>query len=237
MELTAWRAPIDNERNVSSQWIHTNDPWRSENLDRTFHNIRSVTREGNSVRVEAAAAGVGRMPFLRYTLECTPRDGGQLHVALRGKVRDNCMWLQRLGMEFILPDPDSAFRYYGMGPGENYRDMNLHVTTGIFESTASKEYWPYIMPQEHGNHTGCKWLELAGGLRFEADKVFEINVSRYSTQTLTRAKHIDELQADGKTHVRVDYKDSGLGSNSCGPEMPEKYRLAEKDIDFGFIIR
>ena len=237
MELTAWRAPIDNERNVSSQWIHTNDPWRSENLDRTFHNIRSVTREGNTLRVEAAAAGVGRMPFLRYTLEFTPRDGGQLHVALRGKVRDNCMWLQRLGMEFILPDSDSAFRYYGMGPGENYRDMNLHVTTGIFESTASKEYWPYIMPQEHGNHTGCKWLELAGGLRFEADKVFEINVSRYSTQTLTQAKHMDELQADGKTHVRVDYKDSGLGSNSCGPEMPEKYRLAEKDIDFGFIIR
>ena len=116
----------------------------------------------------------------------------------------------------MLPEEDAAFRYYGMGPGENYRDMNLHVTTGIFESTASKEYWPYIMPQEHGNHTGCKWLELAGGLRFEADKVFEINVSRYSTQTLTRAKHMDELQADGKTHVRVDYKDSGLGSNSCG---------------------
>lgn len=236
MELTAWRAPIDNERDVASKWGHFN-AWEGENLDRIFHNVRSVTREGNSVRVEAAAAGVGRMPFLRYTLEFTPRDGGQLHVALRGKVRENCMWLQRLGMEFTLPEPDSAFRYYGMGPGENYRDMNLHVTTGIFESTAGAEYWPYIMPQEHGNHTGCKWLELAGGLGFEADKAFEINVSRFSTQALTKAMHIDELQADGRTHVRVDYKDSGLGSHSCGPEMREKYRLSEKNIDFGFTIR
>ena len=124
-----------------------------------------------------------------------------------------------------------------MGPGECYRDSCHHGTVDFHESTALAEYVPYLRPQEHGNHTGCKWLELAGGLRFEADKVFEINVSRYSTQTLTRAKHMDELQADGKTHVRVDYKDSGLGSNSCGPEMPEKYRLAEKDIDFGFIIR
>lgn len=122
-----------------------------------------------------------------------------------------------------------------MGPEENYRDMNLHVTTGIFESRASEEYWPYILPQEHGNHTGCKWLEL-GGLRFEADKDFEINVSQYSARALTKAKHVDELLPDGRTHVRVDYKNSGLGSNSCGPELPEKYRLAEKNIDFGFTI-
>lgn len=235
MELTAWRAPIDNERDVVSRWGHP-DAWGGENLDRIFHNVHSVTREGNTVRVEAAAAGVGRLPFLNYTLEFTPQEGGRLHVALHGRVRDNCMWLQRLGMEFTLPDANSAFRYYGMGPRENYRDMNGHVTTGIFESTAADEYWPYIMPQEHGNHTGCKWLELAGGLGFEADRTFEINVSRFSARDLTEAKHIDELRPDGKTHIRVDYKDSGLGSHSCGPEMLPQYRLEEKDIDFGFTI-
>lgn len=139
-------------------------------------------------------------------------------------------------MEFALNGVSGEFRYYGRGPRENYRDMCRHVTTGIFESTAREEYWPYIMPQEHGNHAGCKWLELTGALRFQADRAFEINVSQYSAQALTRAAHTDELAADGLVHVRIDYKDSGLGSASCGPELLEKYRLAEKNIRFGFTI-
>ena len=55
--------------------------------------------------------------------------------------------------------------------------------------------------------------------------------------TLTLAEHTDELTADGLTHVRVDYKVSGLGSNSCGPELEEKYRLSEKQFRFAFSVR
>ena len=54
---------------------------------------------------------------------------------------------------------------------------------------------------------------------------------------LYQAKHTDELKKDGKTHLRIDYKVSGLGSNSCGPELPEKYRLAEKEIVFTFSVK
>lgn len=234
MKLTAWRAPVDNEREIVSKWGHADDRG-GENLDRIFNNVHAVAAGEDRVTVEGALAGVGRMPFLRYTLTFAPCGEGKLHVALRAQVRENCMWLQRLGMEFLLPGERTAFRYYGRGPLENYRDMRLHVTTGFFESTAEEQYWPYIMPQEHGNHAGCKWLEV-GGLRFGADGEFEINVSRFSAQALTKAAHIDELKGDGLLHVRVDYKDSGLGSHSCGPELLEKYRLCEKEIDFGFTI-
>lgn len=235
MKLTAWRAPVDNERDIAGKWGHPNI-WEGENLDRTFNNVRSVSARENGIAVTGAVAGVGRAPFLRYTLTFTGLPGGRLHVDLRAQVRENCLWLQRLGMEFALNGVSGEFRYYGRGPRENYRDMCRHVTTGIFESTAREEYWPYIMPQEHGNHAGCKWLELTGALRFQADRAFEINVSQYSAQALTRAAHTDELAADGLVHVRIDYKDSGLGSASCGPELLEKYRLAEKNIRFGFTI-
>lgn len=235
MKLTAWRAPIDNERDLVVKWGHQDND-HGENLDRIFNNVRSVSAQGDTVSVTGALAGIGRMPFLHYTLDFAARPGGRLHVALRAQVRENCMWLQRLGMEFALAEGDGAFRYYGRGPAENYRDMRYHVTTGIFESTAKGEYWPYIMPQEHGNHAGCRWLELPGLLRFQADGDFEINVSQYSAQALTRAAHWNELEGDGHTHVRIDYKDSGLGSASCGPALPEQYRLSEKEIDFGFTI-
>ena len=36
--------------------------------------------------------------------------------------------------------------------------------------------------------------------------------------------------------MRVDYKVSGIGSNSCGPALMEQYRMTEKQIAFGFVI-
>ena len=38
------------------------------------------------------------------------------------------------------------------------------------------------------------------------------------------------------TQTQVLASASGVGSNSCGPELLEKYRLAEKEIEFGFSI-
>ena len=48
--------------------------------------------------------------------------------------------------------------------------------------------------------------------------------------------HTDELDPDGLVHVRVDYKVSGIGSNSCGPMLAEPYRLAEEQVFFEFDI-
>ena len=49
--------------------------------------------------------------------------------------------------------------------------------------------------------------------------------------------HIDELAENGAVNVRIDYKNSGIGSASCGPELIEKYRLNEKEIvNFKFYI-
>ena len=108
-------------------------------------------------------------------------------------------------------------------------------SVGMYESAADYEYFEYIRPQEHGNHTAAKMLTI-GKMQFEADS-FEFNVSSYSTDTLTKAQHINELVRDGKTHLRIDYKVSGIGSNSCGPELAEQYRVNEKKIIFNFTIK
>ena len=115
-------------------------------------------------------------------------------------------------------------------------DMHHYAKCGMWKSTASREYVPYIMPQEHGNHYGTRYLKLDNGLTFVGEK-FECNVSQYSTQELFRAQHEAELRKDGKTHVRVDYKDSGIGSGSCGPQLMDKYKLSEEEIHFEVIMK
>ena len=135
-------------------------------------------------------------------------------------------------MEFALPAADGKFSYFGRGPKACYWDMHAHANMGLYESTAGAEYVPYVRPQEQGNHYGVRCLTLENKLRFLSETDFECQLSRYSTAMLTQAQHTDELIADGTTHVRVDYKVSGIGSTSCGPVLDDQFRLNDKHFTF-----
>ena len=93
----------------------------------------------------------------------------------------------------------------------------------------------YVRPQEHGNHINTKMLKI-GDMVFKTDTEFEFSVSNYGIEEIEKSKHTDELKTDGFAHLRIDYKNSGLGSNSCGPKLEEKYQLNEKHIDFSFSV-
>lgn len=236
VKLSVWRAPIDNERAMKIKWGHPNI-WEGENLDRIFNKVYSAVNNSGVLEFCGSLAGVGRMPFLRYTLSYEFCACGEMKVSLKAQIRENCIWLQRLGFEYKTLRENDKFTYFGKGPYENYCDMNSYVTTGYFNSDVESEYFEYIMPQEHGNHTACKELKINNGLDFYTDDVFEINVSKYSTEMLTEATHIDELKENGAVNIRIDYKNSGVGSNSCGPQLIEKYRLAEKEIEFTYKVK
>ncbi len=234
--ITSVRAPIDNERKIYQQWYWEN-AWQAENLDRQFGKVYECTLEKNKITVIGSLAGVSRTPYFRYTATYTVFADGRIDVSLCGKVKENCVWLPRLGFEFKLPKEKTDFRYFGMGPYENYIDMHRASSIDWYESNAAREYVNYIVPQEHGNHTKTKVLEFAGGLCFESESGMEFNVSEYTMEALKDAMHQDELQKSDFINLRIDYKNSGLGSASCGPELLEKYRLSEKEINFSFSVR
>ena len=73
-------------------------------------------------------------------------------------------------------------------------------------------------------------------MEFLSNKCFDINVSKYSITQIDKAKHTDEMGDSYATHVRIDYKNSGVGSASCGPDLEPQFRLSEKKIQFAFSI-
>ena len=234
--ISAMRAPIDNERHIKAKWYWHNI-WEGENIDRKFDMVYSCQYENGTIIVNGAIAGVSRTPFFTYEAKYTVYNDGEVSVVLDGSVKEKCTWLPRLGFEFKTPYENSKFSYFGMGPNESYSDMHHASMIDLYESDADSEYVNYVMPQEHGNHIETKVLNMADGLTFRADKVMEINVSRYTPEILYKAQHQDELESNGATNIRIDYKNSGIGSWSCGPELTKKYRLSEKEIHFAFSIK
>ncbi len=234
-ELSACRAPTDNDRNIRIQWLQM-DEWQGENLDKAFTKAYDCAVSDDAICLTGSLAGISRLPVIRFRQNIRVSVDGTVSFTIHGDVREDAVWLPRFGMEWTLPGESSRFTYYGCGPAESYRDMCHAGYVGIHESDAAGEYVRYVRPQEHGNHTAVKMLRI-GELEFLADPEMEINVSRYSCGALLAAEHTDELHPDGNTHLRIDYKVSGIGSNSCGPALERPYRLEEKQIDFRFRVR
>ncbi len=230
VRLSVWRAPTDNDRNIRHQWAE-------DRLDRTFHKVYDCTVADNVITVAGSLAGVSREPLLKYTATYTFTADGTVAVAVTGDFgcRLASPYIPRLGFEFTLAAENDGFTYFGMGDGENYCDMYSHAKMGEYRSTAADEYVPYIMPQEHGNHTRVKRLSLDCGLTVRGE--FECNVSEYTAAALTAATHQNELQKNGFTNLRVDGKVSGVGSNSCGPMLLEPYRLKKEPFHFAFYLQ
>ena len=230
------RAPIDNERKIKNLWYWYN-VWEGENLDRQFDKVYECIFDNAAITVKGSISGVSRTPYFRFTVKYKVLADGTINVLLDGKIKEKCTWLPRLGFEIKIPYENSKFKYYGMGPHESYCDMHHASMVDWYKSDADNEYVNYIMPQEHGNHIKTKILEINNGLCFEAADEMEINVSHYSAKMLMDSMHQNELKKDKNTIIRIDYKNSGIGSASCGPELLDKYKLSEKDIHFEFYIR
>lgn len=235
IRITSMRAPIDNERKIKNLWYWYN-VWEGENLDRQFDKVYECIFDNAVITVKGSISGVSRTPYFRFTVKYKVLADGTINVLLDGKIKEKCTWLPRLGFEIKIPYENSKFKYYGMGPHESYCDMHHASMVDWYKSDADNEYVNYIMPQEHGNHIKTKILEINNGLCFEAADEMEINVSHYSTKMLMDSMHQNELKKDKNTIIRIDYKNSGIGSASCGPELLDKYKLSEKDIHFEFYI-
>lgn len=234
MRLTVYRAPIDNDRRIRSNWVQ-GEAWKSENINKIFNKIYDIRLEGNKIIAHGALSGVSRFPVLNFELIAQFFSDGKVQFNVDVNVRKSAFWLPRFGYEFAIPDKNASFSYFGIGPDESYIDMKHAGLVGLYESTAENEYVNYIRPQEHGNHTKVQMLQI-GDLIFEGNYL-DINVSQYSTEILDKAEHTDELYKTGKTYVRADYKMSGVGSDSCGPKLPPEYSLSEKNFNFVFSLR
>lgn len=239
-DLCIWRAPIDNDR-----WIKAN--WRMFNIDKAFSVCMGcdiVSAENDSITISAkiAHSGVSVTPNIKGVINYTVYADGEIKTDISvDTCNDMNSYLPRFGMKFKMPAGNEKVQYLGMGPDENYRDMIHNARIGRYTASVDELYTEYVKPQASGNHTDTKWLacyDISGrGLLFKADDKFEFTVSHFSIENMDKADYVSDLIKEKETYINIDYKQAGVGSNSCGPELAEVYKINEEHIDFTFRIK
>jgi beta-galactosidase len=246
---TVWRAPTDNDRNVRWNWMRFG-------YDRAFVKCYEAKFLGidekagtASIFAKIALGGYTEVPILKADVLYTVSGCGSLTIkydvnVTNHDIRDGrrVTFLPRFGIELKMPEGTENMSYFGYGPYESYSDKHLASRMGEFKSTVHENYEPYIFPQENSSHWNTKWAivsSVAGhGLMFTAGgNPFHFNATHYSPKLLTETAHHYELVPEKETTVNIDYKQSGIGSNSCGPGLAEEHRFTEKEFTFEVTIK
>jgi len=228
MRFNCFRAPTDNDKsftasNVYQHWHKTFNFGNIEYPELSVKNFRCTAEEGCAVLSgDFIFAVQGRLPVSVGKIEYRIGGDGRMRIAQKASVNAELpYWLPRYGYEFELKKDLSAIRYFGHGPAECYEDKRSHALLGLYDYLPDDPAGAYEKPQESGSHFGTRWFEAetgAGKLRIEGG--FSFCATKYDVHTTTESLHRKDLVPSGGMHLYIDWRMSGVGSASCGGEVP-----------------
>ena len=240
---TIWRAPTDNDRVVKNEWFN-------QGFDRQIVDCRTVSVEKcdkEEVVIGAHLVMGARAKRMTFTICVTytfrPGNGVVVTCDVETGTPDTVnlhpwhekTFLPRFGLRLTMPEGYENMSYFGYGPMESYVDKRQAARLSDFHTTVSENFEHYVRPQENGSHYGCRYAAVTTytgqGLFFFGDNVC-FNASHFTPEQLTATAHDYELAPMRETTVIIDYKQSGIGSNSCGPWLAGNMQFREPKFTF-----
>ncbi len=237
-----WRAVTDNDMGAG---VHRESAaWRNPVMQ--LQGITAKKQKGNKVLVTA----IWNMPQVKSRLTVTyevKEDFSIMvtqHLEVQGEASTPAPL--RFGMVAQLPAAMSWSRWDGRGPLESYADRSASQFKGIYERSANGQFFPYIRPQETGNHTDVRWWEQLGagapGLVVMGDSVFNASALRYSVDMLDdgdakEQRHVADLVQSPYVELCIDKQQQGVGGvDSWGARPLPQHRMRYASATFRVLL-
>ena len=234
MELNIWRAPTDNDMYIKKEW-------KKAHYDAAYTRAYRIevlqNKHGVFIMEHVAVLADTVQKILDVEMTWKINEDGKIEAVIEAVKDKEFPELPRFGIRMFLNKKMNEVTYFGMGPQESYRDKHQASCHGLFRSKVAQMHEDYIRPQENGSHYDCDYVEITSGqygIAAVSNDSFSFNVSVYTQEELERAPHNYELEESDSTVFCMDYAMNGIGSNSCGPDVLDKYRFAEEAFRFQF---
>ena len=212
----------DNDRDLVPHWIGRC------HLDACKPHIFECKKTDNGYKFKGCLAANCLMPAAEFEL-CYEVNGNVLTATIAYKLADYIERFPRFGIEFGVDKAYGNFSYVGFGPTESYVDKHIASEYGYYVSSAEENYdYKYIRPQESGSHYACKYLAVKNLFKVTAEQPFSCSVNPFTTEQLRETLHSFELEENDFVNVCIDLAMRGVGSHSCGPDLPEEYEIPKE---------
>ncbi len=166
--------------------------------------------------------------------------------------------IPRLGMYLTVPNTFKDVAWYGKGPEESYWDRKTGQKTGVYSGKITDQFHRYSRPQETGNKTDVRWMEIASNnLKLKVSSNVLLNVSVWpfpmreidfnSKDAVESAsglvpvtkKHGADIKIGETVQWNIDFMQMGVGGDtSWGRLVHKEYTIpANKKYLYSFSIK
>jgi hypothetical protein len=245
-----WRASTDNDRGAwkSLAAQAKKDPA----LDLWIWRYAGATWKINDVQVERLDAGSASvtvqadLPTVGATYAMKYRISGSGEVRVTGAYAPGTRplpMIPRFGMELIVAPGLEQMTWYGRGPAETYIDRAFEPI-GRYRSTVSDSWVEYSRPQENGNKTDVRWVELRNaqgiGLRAEGELPLSVAARHVTKEDMERVLYSFELPRRREIYLNLDMKQMGVGGIDSWTRLAypmEAYRIpSDRSHSYSFVL-
>ena len=251
IEASLWRAPTENDGRRLDAGGATGalQSWLALGLDR-------ISIEPVSVRTRRQSDGSVQVTLRRRLL--LPGSGDRIDHRQQVGIRPDGVIaideelalpvalddLPRIGSRVEVSGELDQLEWYGRGPRETYVDRETAEQLGRWSSPVAEQYVPYVLPQEHGNHTDTRWFRLtdaagAGLLVSSTNRLdpFGFTARFHHDADLYAATTTANLRASDTVEVHVDVLQRGLGTGACGPDTLPPYQVTGGPARWSWALR
>jgi beta-galactosidase len=231
---TFWRAPTDND--YGNRMPRRQAMWREAGRVPVLHDLDVRRLDAARVRVTARIdfPVVGASETLTYDVYGT----GDVVLGVSftpGARTADLPDIPRLGLDLTIPSEFDRVEWFGRGPHESYVDRKSGAEIGVYQSTPSELYYPYIRPQENGNRTDTRWVAFRDstgvGLAAIGMPTMDWSALPFLTDDLDEGsrktgRHTYDLPTRDLIAIHLDYRQMGVGGdNSWGAQPLEQYQI------------
>jgi len=253
LTMNFWRAPVDNDlgawkpekkQDSLEYFIFRNAYKHFKVLDVNYKKL------GNK---EVALTYVIQHDHLAATNQLTYLVNSNGKIVITAKMdstdEEKLQFLPRYGISLAINGEYDKIKYYGRGPYENYEDRNYASHLGVYEAQVSDFLVPYIRPQENGNRTDTRYLNLTNkngkGIVLTSEmETFDFSAQRnpqkdFDIASIKSPRHTKDIKPTDLVYLNIDYAQIGVGGNDSwtkqGLALP-KYRIDPNTCEYSFSI-
>lgn len=216
ISLEFWRAPNSNDLANNNSF-----KWAVNKLRSLYQKLVKVDMEEKKAIFEVLC--YDQNFEITYSFENT----GKMQINVKKLTKDSSD-MPCFGLSFALNSQYNKIRYFGNTKGEAYIDRKESSLIGFKEESIDDQYVKYVNPQECGNKTDLRYIELLDkdnhGLRITTSTIFEASFLPYSSHELEEAKHFEDLKQHNFNSIRILHGQSGIaGDDTWGAPIHEQY--------------
>lgn len=243
-----WRAPIDND--LGNLMMLRLNGWKDASKKREVEDMVVTTISDQEILVKTIF-NLSSVE-LKYELGYRIYSDGEIEVLGRFYPFENSEKklpeLPRFGLTMELPLQFENAKWYGRGPHENYSDRKDSALVGLYNSTITEQYHPYIRPQENGNKIENRWLTMTNskgvGLKIIGQPLFDFSAQKYTTEDFDIGgfekpfKHTYDLIPRDFITLHIDFGQMGIGGDdSWGAHTHDEFKLFPKPYSLRFLFQ